>query len=953
MRKSKTAWLVVFALVVMLLCGVLAGCKKSGGGVGAGTDGSGSNGGSMTEIRTNTHVTFGLDSALESHQVAQGVKVTAIDATQSVADVEVSPRGKGFVVHPPAGGYTVGKTYIIEVGEGISFTEYPNVKRVKFTIVEELQVAFKDGVREYAESAVSSFQQHSIDANGSAYGSMTLQTNGVEIAPGDVFLVRKGDVSEAFKVQSANALSSSVTAISWIKPELTDVMTTMQFAGSADLSTEGGNAEISYKEAAEEELGKSELATSVLSIFGSKPTFNVNANIVDKKSVVATVTITVPNVVAVEGFGSTNLIITIKNTLTPTADTNFDFSAGQLKFNVDALIDNRTECIVTLGTSAGVDRISNVQELLDKLAALDASNEEGVSVPLFKWTVPIANGAAAISYDANLAFRFSFSGSFNVVAKGSILYNVGVAYDLENGITSYADSLKENFMDSVTVDMTGSATVKVGLIQDLSLEVLAGVLGVGISAEVGNYNSVYGVAQTGNLLVEAPTINGNIYFEGGIYYDVNLKFALKIGSIINLNQGVNIVNGQKRLYDAGQEFYATKLNALDNNRIALGAFVSNMPTFTKDVYCMTNGATDEGVAVDVADLRFTTDSAAITIDANGIVTIADAYRNQPFSATVNVELVGGIGMTSDAKAIYMQSVTFDYTGALVLATDRVAFDKSASSKTAIKVGVTLAGEAAGTTPTVEGIVGDYTWTGSELVLSVGALNRMDNGINELTVVAGNAQAKLTVDVTGRLAYNSDEKNGVYELYSKDQILDMIDRSANIDFAGKQFILTDDIDMGGAEIAPIAKFAGVLDGKGYAISNYTVTGAVDGNAAFIAVNTGVVTDIELAGNVALNVAAKHGQDFLVAGAVAVNNGIVTDVKVSGEVSVYSTSLAAFNEFRVAALVAQGEASGSAQDVAVQVRFKFDLLNVKFIVDADAYRASCDTVSNFNCTKVVKA
>ena len=179
MRKSKTAWLVVFALVVMLLCGVLAGCKKSGGGVGAGTDGSGSNGGSMTEIRTNTHVTFGLDSALESHQVAQGVKVTAIDATQSVADVEVSPRGKGFVVHPPAGGYTVGKTYIIEVGEGISFTEYPNVKRVKFTIVEELQVAFKDGVREYAESAVSAFQQNGIDANGSAYGSMTLDRKSV------------------------------------------------------------------------------------------------------------------------------------------------------------------------------------------------------------------------------------------------------------------------------------------------------------------------------------------------------------------------------------------------------------------------------------------------------------------------------------------------------------------------------------------------------------------------------------------------------------------------------------------------------------------------------------------------------------------------------------------------------------------------------------------------------
>lgn len=953
MRKNKALLWIVCLLVVAMTCAVFVGCQKKGGSFEI-NNGSGNNGGNSVSIKANTAVTFALDSALSEAEVYNAVQVTTLDAAESKVDVEVRWQGKHYVVYPPVGGYDLGKTYVIRIGEGVRFVDYPDATSVQFAVTKRPEVTLQNGVLEFGAGSVENLKVDGTDADThSAYGSMTLINNGVALEEGDVFMVKDKDgLSQAYQVRSVVALGATSVYVNWVKPDLGQVMQTMQYSGVSGLGDDGSKAEITYEKDAEEELGKSELSKSIVSIFGKAPQFNVNANIVDKTTVLAEVTITIPDVVVVEGVGSSNLVLKVTNRLTPKADVNFDFSAAALKFNVDALIHNDTECTVSLNANGGYEKVQNVQELVDKLAALDKSNEEGVSVPLFKWMVPIANGAATISYDANLAFRFSFAGSFEVVAKGSVDYRVGVAYNQADGITSYATNLKgENgdFMDEITVEMNGQVQAKVGLIQGLRLEVLAGVLGVGIEAEVGNYNTVYGFATTNNLLAPNASIQGNFFFEGGIYYDIDLDFALKVGSLINLNEGVDIVSGQERLYQAGQEYFALNLNAVEQ-QVKLGAFVSELPTMTKDVYCMTNGVIERGVAVDVADLKFTTDAPQITVDENGIVTVLDAYRNQAFTAQITVELVNGIGMTSDAAAVYQQTVTVEYTGALVLAKDKIAYNKSADNNTDVTIAVTLAGEAAGKTPVIEGLSEDqYVWTNNALVIRKGALNRMANGEQELVVKAGNAEAKLTVEVTGRLSAMADQVNGVYQLYSADQIVDLAAKSKLMDFAGAAFVLTQDIDMGGIAIEPIQTFAGVLDGKGYAISNYTINSMVGNDAAFIIENKGEIYNLTLAGDVDVTITSKHGNAYRVAGAVVSNLGKVENVTSAGNVKVYSNSLAAFNEFLVASVIADGD--GNVTDQAkVAVRFKFDLLNVTFKVRAASSQVTCETVPSYNCTKV---
>ena len=143
-----------------------------------------------------------------------------------------------------------------------------------------------------------------------------------------------------------------------------------------------------------------------------------------------------------------------------------------------------------------------------------------------------------------------------------------------------------------------------------------------------------------------------------------------------------------------------------------------------------------------------------------------------------------------------------------------------------------------------------------------------------------------------------------------------------DFAGKTFVLQNDIDMKGAVISTVAVFNGVLNGNGYTISNYTVEGEQDGNVAFIGVNTGVIKNVTFEGSVNATLAVKTGRDYKVAGVVADNRGTVENVTFNGAVNVETTTLNAFVTVKVMAAVAEGDASGVTANASIKAVAKFE-------------------------------
>ncbi len=82
------------------------------------------------------------------------------------------------------------------------------------------------------------------------------------------------------------------------------------------------------------------------------------------------------------------------------------------------------------------------------------------------------------------------------------------------------------------------------------------------------------------------------------------------------------------------------------------------------------------------------------------------------------------------------------------------------------------------------------------------------------------------------------KDGVYQIWNKDGVNFML---KNPD---AKFVLLCNVDMGGAEIAPIAQFTGSMDGANFTISNFTVKGGSEESFGMISVNKGNVTGLTL-------------------------------------------------------------------------------------------------------------
>ncbi|MEG1608801.1 MAG: hypothetical protein RR348_02935, partial [Clostridia bacterium] len=611
-------------------------------------------------------------------------------------------------------------------------------------------------------------------------------------------------------------LSGDIVEISYVKPDMSEVYTDFQYADEGKtIDDASGDIQITYDENGERNLGNSALATSIISIFGEKPTFNLAPSIVKDaqgNSIVrVVVTITVPGVVRVQG-ASVNLSIIIQNDLKVTSKTVVNLAQvfediKDANFNLKTNIKNDTTCKVVIDANGGYDFVQNAQELLEKLTALsngqggdeqvvkDATSGENVAgrdegaqtsvcVPIFKWTLPLAAGALAISYDADLAFRFSFSGQFELAVKGSIDYDVNVSYTKAEGVQISSTNVKESdkFLDNIDLTLKGVATVKVGLIQRLGLNILAGVLNIEVQAEIGNYNRLFGYAKTNNLLGKDIDIVGAVYFEGGFYYDVDLILAVRIGVINIANTKIDITGGEIRMYEAGNQNLELKVN--EKKSMQTKSFETSVPDYTVAVYNLVSGGVNDKV-IDRAKMTYaivgsasitdtststqTTSANAVVVDKLGMMKIADVYK------TSKVEFTVSAVYTNDKAHMFPAvetRVTYDGTALSLDKQDRT-FDKATREDMVIKIAM----KDGMTTPKVVDSVNHEIASVFDANAKTLTIDNIDacclpTGLNNLFVVSncsiGNnnvveVKAPLNIAVVGKatLEKDFDKLNGVY------------------------------------------------------------------------------------------------------------------------------------------------------------------------------------------------
>lgn len=893
-------------------------------------------GGGSTVVDGDTVTVNGL-SAQKEFVVNGGVTDFAVfvettSGKQPVSDYEyyAGADNKGVVyLYSPSTGWPKSGVVVIELYNGAYLEDYPDAKVLKFTVARESNgVQVIDGIRVY-DAARANVKVTNTDEYGDTYGSVTLMGMSRGFEKDEVFILENEDGTQAaFKALDDAAPTAGVVTVNFIKPELTEVFEKFDVNTTTALTED---SMIVIEENLEEQLNNSEIGLAAIDIFQSAPEFGVNVDLVDGVLKVD-ITITVPNVVAINGQANSDLVINLHNDMTVNLNADIDIDTISEYFDISADIKNDMTATVTLGANANVSQIANVQDLFSKLVALaNSSNDNPTAISLFKWTLPIGNGVASISYDADLVFAFNFSGKIGVEAQATLDYTVGAKYSEETGIEMYSEQSEDNGFHDLTVDLYGMAELKVGIDQRVSFDILAGVLGIGLQAELGNYNRIYGYGVTTDLINdEEDAMNGGIYFVGGFYYDVNLTYGLKIGSLLNVSDKADIVSGEEELYSAGNRNVEVGL-VQTADAVALTAKQSLVPAIYEVELFDLVTQTESTAPIDASELVFTGadgltfDGSVVNVnegenDVNTVVTVK--YKNfdsvkttYTFSAAMPMLDVDNGTVDKSSKVITDKVVTITYDG---ITREMI----SVSDNVVVKSIVVNDNEAV------------VTLDGRELL-------KLETGVQNVVFTVDGYELTYALALENTVLATQFREGNTYTIFTADQVKDLANHGT---YADMTLVITDDIDLGGATIAPIANFEGTIEGSNKTISGYVIDSMSGNNAAFIAVNNGEVRNLTLDGTVKVAFDGKTGNDYKVAGLAAVNNGTIKNVTVKGIVDVESNSLSAFIDIDAAMVAATGnEPVDATAEGTVDVTVAFDLANVTVNAGGLTSTAAADGVT----------
>lgn len=894
-------------------------------------------GGGSTVVDGDTVTVNGL-SAQKEFVVNGGVTDFAVfvettSGKQPVSDYEyyAGADNKGVVyLYSPSTGWPKSGVVVIELYNGAYLEDYPDAKVLKFTVARESNgVQVIDGIRVY-DAARANVKVTNTDEYGDTYGSVTLMGMSRGFEKDEVFILENEDGTQAaFKALDDAAPTAGVVTVNFIKPELTEVFEKFDVNTTTALNED---SMIVIEENLEEQLNNSEIGLAAIDIFQSAPEFGVNVDLVDGVLKVD-ITITVPNVVAINGQANSNLVINLHNDMTVNLNADIDIDTISEYFDVSADIKNDMTATVTLGANANVSQIANVQDLFSKLVALaNSSNENPTAISLFKWTLPIGNGVASISYDADLVFAFNFSGKIGVEAQATLDYTVGAKYSEETGIEMYSEQSEDNGFHDLTVDLYGMAELKVGIDQRVSFDILAGVLGIGLQAELGNYNRIYGYGVTTDLINnEEDAMNGGFYFVGGFYYDVNLTYGLKIGSLLNVSDKADITAGEVELYDAGNRYVEVGLTQTAD-AVALTAKQSLVPAIYEVELFDLVTQTESTAPIDASELVFTGADGLLTF-ANGVVNVNEGVDE------VNSVVTVKYGNFDSVKTTYTFSAEKP-----MLDVDNGTVDKASKVITDKVVTITYDGISEENVSVSDNVVvKSIVVEGNEAVVTLDGreLLKLETGVQDVVFTVDGYELTYALALENTVSATQFSEGNTYTIFTADQVKDLANHGT---YAGKTLVITDDIDLGGATIAPIANFEGTIEGSNKTISGYVIDSMSGNNAAFIAVNNGEVRNLTLDGTVKVAFDGKTGNDYKVAGLAAVNNGTIKNVTVKGIVDVESNSLSAFIDIDAAMVAATGnEPVDATAEGTVDVTVAFDLANVTVNAGGLTSTAAADGVT----------
>ena len=510
-------------------------------------------------VQVSTNASFAVVSseAIEGKDFTSNIKFVNSKTGAAVDYSPVVVDSKNFKINAPKSGYAAGWYELELLDSRLSFSQYDGATKLSILVVEDSDVDAEinssvvylsaGSAAIYGFNKSGSFNTFKFDSN------IANQT----IKMGDTILVQGEDGKyAAYNIWGVEATADAgIYTVSYTTPAYDEVYDKFVASSSADLE----DGTVAYANAAE----AAEVITEQVSAAG----FNVGPVRIDANKdgdvVTLKIVVTITDVLGdKDGINSLDLELSFEIASQIEADTNINIGALVKKEDNDVSIKADFKNTLTFGIAlkdgVTVSNSSELDAIITKIKQMVQGDENAVSIPVFNWIVPIGNGVAQVNFQVNAVMDFACSGKIGVEATATSGFTAEVKYNPateEKSAKVYeTEGLK---FKSVEVSFDANATIYLGIEAAIKFELLAGVISVGVGAEVGNYNRIYGNVASTNLLEDDISALYGYYFEGGIYYDVKFLYSvakIKSGSISFLKG-----RQEKKLYEAGSQYEVTFL----------------------------------------------------------------------------------------------------------------------------------------------------------------------------------------------------------------------------------------------------------------------------------------------------------------------------------------------------------------------------------------------------------
>lgn len=875
--------IILFSFVLVLVCAVLTGCAVTAFNKGD------NNNAVQDDISLSTETTASVpyisaapaDKAFTvsaSGNVADKVKV--VDNLGNKVDVTFTKTAKGNYTVAPADAYAAGVTYRIIVSDDAAFVgEYFGQSAVDFTIekAEVYDVDLNDGV------VVLEYGTFSFDA-----AAMKIYTTNTDVAVGGYVVAPiSADAYNAYRVDAISS-NAGVTVLSVSDPEqLSDVFEDINIAKSFVLS----DGVLTFNEDALIAAGE-EMFPSLASI---SDYFHVSLprKEIDKDNNKAYLDLEISFV-----YKGITFYILIANDISFNPNVNY----STIPFSASVGAELNIVTTTTLGIKAGysLDKTWAVEEIMKKIDESEESKFTKTLAKLAHWEV--AYGPLALAYDLDIVLTVSLKGELDASCTVTTNYDVG-AYYIDKEFKAWCDKGECSGFKMNEIELYGVLGTKIGFNNALELKIIQ-IAKVGIEVELGFYLDVYGCVKVD--FTAGVHAAAGIYGDFGFYVDIKLVVSAGIPGIdwAKIGKDWTLYSNKWSIFTFGNPeldvCYVTP-----NKQVVLSGNQGALPAMEVKVFNLISRSYSVKT-VAFADNNIQLPSTCyFTVDNDGIITLkADAPAAFGNGENINQEVVysyDGHGLnkiTGSVAVIKVRNMPYAVNSV-------VTFDKNDPIDAEFALELLDA-----TFEGVDGIDADYvTYDEVSGVLTVDqiALVSKDSGRFEFSVITSKNVITLWVDVYGVLglkAVGTGTASNPYIIYGRDQLDELSSAAAAYNYYnGLYFKLANNISYNGKEFTPIAKFQGVLDGNGYAITDLSINSLSGDYAAFIIKNEGTIKNLTVSANMSFDSRVVYAG---VIAALNTNTGIIENCVAKGDIKAeYKTGASSHADFKIGGAVAVNE------------------------------------------------